>query len=326
MESETAPVRLGTTPTPLEPAPRLSEAIGLGPDALWIKRDDLLGLGGGGNKIRKLQWTCAQAVASGADTLVTSGAPQSNHARLTAAAGARLGLEVVLVLVGDRPDPGPLTGNLALDALFGASIVWTPDGDEAELQARVDEVAAELKNAGRRPAVIPFGGSSPLSTNAYLVVAPEIRSQGVDPDHVVVAVGSGGTMAGLVRGFGAHRVLGVHCGAVPDPHHAVRALFPDQDPVPASLRIRMDQVGAGYGRLTPDVAAALTLAARTEGIVFDPVYTGRALAGLIAEVADGNIGPEPTVVLMHTGGLPGLFGHAEFLAGLGVTVTEHSGG
>ena len=318
MESETAPVRLGTTPTPLEPAPRLSEAIGLGPDALWIKRDDLLGLGGGGNKIRKLQWTCAQAVASGAHTLVTSGAPQSNHARLTAAAGARLGLDVVLVLAGERPDPGPLAGNLALDALFGASIVWTADGDEAGLQERVDEVAAELENAGRRPAVIPFGGSSPLSTNAYLDVAPEIRSQGVDPDHVVVAVGSGGTMAGLVRGFGAQRVLGVHCGAVPDPHHAVRALFPAHDPAPGSLRIRMDQVGAGYGRLTPDVAAALTLAARTEGIVFDPVYTGRALAGLIAEVADGHIGPDSTVVLMHTGGLPGLFGHAELLAGLGV--------
>ena len=316
MEAEPAPVRLGTTPTPLEPAPRLSEAIGLGPDDLWIKRDDLHGLGGGGNKIRKLQWTCAQAVASGAHTLVTSGAPQSNHARLTAAVGARLGLDVVLVLAGGRPDPGSLTGNLALDALFGASIVWSADDDEDGLQARVDDVAAELTKAGRRPAVIPFGGSSPLSTNAYLDVAHEIQSQGVDPDHVVVAVGSGGTMAGLVRGFGAQRVLGVHCGAVADPHHAVRALFPLHDPAPASLRIRMDQVGAGYGRVTPEVAAALSLAARTEGIVFDPVYTGRALAGLVADVEDGHIGPASTVVMMHTGGLPGLFGHAEFLAGL----------
>lgn len=317
MDASPRPVQLSTGPTPLERAPRLSEAIGLGPDDLWIKRDDLIGLGGGGNKVRKLQWSCAEALASGAQTLITSGAPQSNHARLTAAAGARLGLDVVLVLAGERPDPGPLAGNLALDALFGASIVWTADEDRAALEARMDEVAAELEKAGRRPAVIAYGGSTPLTTNAYLDVADEIRSQGVDPDHVVVAVGSGGTMAGLVRGFDAQRVLGVHCGAVADPHRAVLALFPEHDPAPASLRIRVDQVGAGYSRVTPDVSAALSLAARTEGIVFDPVYTGRALAGLIAEVADGHIGRGSTVVLMHTGGLPGLFGSAEFLAGLG---------
>jgi D-cysteine desulfhydrase len=170
--------------------------------------------------------------------------------------------------------------------------------------------------------VIPFGGSTPLTTNAYLDVAREILSQGVDPDHVVVAVGSGATMAGLVRGFGAQRVLGVHCGAVTDPHHTVRALFPVHDPAPPSLRIHMDQVGAGYGRVTPEVTAALTLAARTEGIAFDPVYTGRALAGLIAEVKDGRIEPDSTVVLMHTGGLPGLFGSTEFLAGLGDVIPE----
>ena len=227
MEANPRPVQLSTGPTPLERAPRLSEAIGLGPEDLWIKRDDLIGLGGGGNKVRKLQWSCAEALASGAQTLITSGAPQSNHARLTAAAGARLGLDVVLVLAGERPDPGPLAGNLALDALFGASIVWTADEDRAALEARMDEVAAELEKAGRRPAVIAYGGSTPLTTNAYLDVADEIRSQGVDPDHVVVAVGSGGTMAGLVRGFDAQRVLGVHCGAVTDPHRAVLALFPD---------------------------------------------------------------------------------------------------
>lgn len=322
MEAEPTPVQLITGPTPLEPAPRLSAAIGLGPDDLWIKRDDLIGLGGGGNKVRKLQWTCAQALASGADTLITSGAAQSNHARLTAAAGARLGLHVVLVLAGNRPDPGQLTGNLALDALFGASIVWSGDRGGATLQAQVDEITAELENAGRSVAVIPFGGSSPLTTNAYLDAAHEIRSQGVDPDHVVVAVGSGATMAGLVRGFGPKRVLGVQCGAVADPHRTVQALFPVHDPAPASLRIRMDQVGAGYGHVTPEVTAALSMAARTEGIVFDPVYTGRALAGLIAEVKDRQIQPGATVVLMHTGGLPGLFGSSEFLNGLGDVVPE----
>jgi len=319
MASEPTPVQLITGPTPLDAAPRLSAAIGLGPDDLWIKRDDLIGLGAGGNKVRKLQWTCAQALAAGADTLITTGAAQSNHARLTAAAGARLGLRVVLVLAGR--ESGPLTGNLALDALFGASIVWA-DGGGAALQARMDEVAADLQNAGRSVAVIPFGGSSPLTSNAYLDAAREIVSQGVDPDHVVVAVGSGATMAGLVRGFGAHRVLGVQCGAVTDPDHTVRELFPADDPAPEHLRIRMDQVGAGYGRVTPEVTAALTLAARTEGIVFDPVYTGRALAGLIAEVADGSIEPGSTVVLVHTGGLPGLFGSSEFLTRLSDVAPE----
>jgi D-cysteine desulfhydrase len=129
--------------------------------------------------------------------------------------------------------------------------VWSADGDEVALQARVDEIAAELENAGRRPAVIPFGGSTPLTTNAYRDVTREILSQGVDPGHVVVAVGSGATMAGLVRGFGSQRVLGVHCGAVTDPHRTVRASFPVHHPAPTSLRIRTDQVGAGYGRVTP---------------------------------------------------------------------------
>ena len=307
---------LGSWPTPLEAAPRLAAAIGLESDRLWIKRDDLIGLGAGGNKVRKLQWTCGAAVAAGARTIVTSGAPQSNHARLTAAAGARLGLDVVLVLAG-MPDVGRLAGNQVLSALFGASVEWSADGSAAALATRVEEVAAELQDAGRRPAVIPFGGSTPEATNAYLEVAREIRSQGVDPDHVVVAVGSGGTMAGLVRGFGADRVLGVQCGAVDDPERVVRELFPSNDPIIGNLRIRNDQVGAGYGHVTDAVMEVLALAARTEGIVLDPVYTGRALAGLVAEVRDGGIAAESMTVLMHTGGLPGLFGHDEFLDRLG---------
>ena len=174
----------------------------------------------------------------------------------------------------------------------------------------MDEVAAELRDAGRRPAVLPFGGSTPLATNAYLDVAREIQAQGVDPEHVVVAVGSGGTMAGLVRGFGTERVLGVHCGAVTDPHWAVRELFPAGAGVADDLRIRCDQVGPGYGRVTDAVMGALTLAGQTEGIVLDPVYTGRALAGLIAEIEDGEIDQGATVVMMHTGGLPGLLATA----------------
>jgi D-cysteine desulfhydrase len=230
---------------------------------------------------------------------------------LTAAAGARLGLDVVLVLAG--ADTGRSTGNLALSALFGASVVWAGDGGDAALRKRVSEVEGELRESGRAPAVIPFGGSSALSTDAYLAVAREIQTQGVDPDHVVVAVGSGGTMAGLIRGFGAERVLGVHCGAVADPHQTVRDLLPANAGDADVLRIRLDQVGPGYSQVSDAVMEALAIGGRTEGIVFDPIYTGRALAGLIAELKSGGFDRESTVVLMHTGGLPGLFGSEEFL-------------
>ena len=270
--------------------------MGLDPDDLWIKRDDLSGLGGGGNKVRKLEWTCAAALAEGADTLVTSGAPQSNHARLTAAAGARLGLRVVLVLNG-RPG-GARTGNLLLDALFGAEVRWAED---------VEVVARELTEAGRRPYVIPFGGSSVLGARGYAEAGRELLDQAPDLATVVVAFGSGGTAAGLIDALGPSRVLAVHTGAVPDPVRTLAELA-----VPADgLRLRLDQVGAGYEHLTDEVRAALLLAARHEGLVLDPVYTGRALAGLVAAVRDGAIHRGERTVLLHSGGLPGLFGHAE---------------
>lgn len=307
-------IALGSWPTPLQPAANLAVAIGLQPDDLWIKRDDLCGLGGGGNKVRKLEWTCAQLLREGATTLVTSGAAQSNHARATAAAGARLGLPVVLVLAGPRPTAP--NGNVALDELFGAAIVWAyPDSDD--LAERVRDVAVKLEGDGHRPGVIEFGGSTVLTTNAYEAVAREILAQGPAPDHVVVAVGSGATMAGLVRGFGVPHVLGVHCGAVSDPDETVRALLPglaaSDEP---RLRIRLDQVGRGYEYLHSGALDAMKLAARTEGIVLDPTYTGRAMSGLLAEVAGGGIRPGSRTVFVHTGGLPGIFGHHELLATL----------
>ncbi|MDI5969213.1 pyridoxal-phosphate dependent enzyme [Streptomyces sp. SL13] len=309
---------LSSWPTPLEPAARLGLRLGLGPDDLWIKRDDLTGLGGGGNKVRKLEFTCGQALAAGATTLVTCGAPQSNHARLTAAAAARLGLDAVLVLAAD---PGvPHGGNLALDGLFGARVVWAGPVGEAELGARTAAVADELRAGGEIPALVPFGGSSPLGALGYARCARELLTQAPDLDTVVVALGSGGTMAGLVSVLGAHRVLGVHCGAVEDPAGTVGALLsgmagPDGGhPDAGELRVRHDQVGAGYPVLTEPVMAALTLAARTEGVVLDPVYTGRAMAGLIAAVRDGDVRPGHRTVFLHTGGLPGLFGHPDTLA------------
>ncbi|MFD7409309.1 D-cysteine desulfhydrase family protein [Streptomyces sp. NPDC059866] len=304
------PVPLGTWPTPLEPMPRLAQALGLGADDLWIKRDDLTGTGGGGNKIRKLEWLCGAALAEGATHLVTTGAPQSNHARLTAAAGARLGLETALVLAGSPG--GAAQGNLALDALFGATVVWAGDVHGQALTAAAEEVTARLRADGAVPALIPFGGSSALGARGYVTCGRELLTQAPDVDTVVVALGSGGTMAGLVDPLGPERVLGVHCGAVPDPATTVSAFVSDLSGTPhapGSLRLRLDQVGEGYGVLTGPVMAAMNLTARTEGIVLDPVYTGRAMAGLIAAVEDGDIAPGRRTVFLHTGGLPGLFGH-----------------
>ena len=332
--SSTERISLGTFPTPLEPAPRLAAAIGLREDRLWIKRDDLTGLGGGGNKVRKLERTLAAALRDGADCLVTTGAAQSNHARLTAAAGARLGLPVTLVLAGGPGDPGgpgisagPGTapaGNLLLDEIFGARIRWVGDADDIRLAAVADETAAELASAGAHPAVIPFGGSNRDGALAYADAAHELRAQLRDQlgdrgrlagqPTSVVAVGSGGTMAGLIAELGPEHVLGVHTGALAAPGEAVAILacaITAERLDPQTLRLRTDQVGAGYGRLSEATAAAIRLTARTEGIVLDPTYTGRAMAGLIAAAADGDLGRDASVVFWHTGGLPGLFGHPE---------------
>ncbi|MEV6595720.1 pyridoxal-phosphate dependent enzyme [Actinoplanes sp. NPDC051346] len=286
------PIPLGTWPTPLEPAPRLAAALGL--DELWIKRDDLTGLGGGGNKVRKLRYLCAQALEAGATRLVTTGAAQSNHARLTAAAAARLGLPCTLVLRGDPPETH--RGNLLLDDLTGATIVWAG-------AAPLDEVAAAQEGY-----VIPFGGTSPVSARGYQDCARELLAELPDLAAVVVALGSGGTMAGLVAELGPHRVYGVDVGALPSPRATVASLLADMGRKvdPAALLIDDSQIGAGYAALTDSVRSALVLAARTEGLFLDPTYTGRALAGLRANPPDGK------VVFLHTGGLPGLFGHPAF--------------
>jgi D-cysteine desulfhydrase len=186
---------------------------------------------------------------------------------------------------------GAGTGNLALDAVFGAEIVW--DGDP-------EAVAAEREAA----VVLPFGGSSRLGARGYVTCAREIDEDAPDARHVVVALGSGGTMAGLVEGLGAERVLGVHIGAVEDPHATVRRLVDAED-----LRIDTTQVGAGYERLTDAAREAIAAAGRLEGIVLDPVYTAKAMAGLAAAVRDGCIRPGEKTVFVHTGGLPGFFGH-----------------
>lgn len=309
------PVTLGSWPTPVEPAPRLAHAVGLGEDDLLIKRDDLTGLGGGGNKVRKLEWLCAAAIAQDADTLITCGARQSNHARLTAAAGARLGLQVVLVLAGDPA--GPESGNIALNGLLGASVAWAGDVPHEDLEPVAADILERLRGAGRRPVLIPYGGSSVLGARGYAECGHELLAQVPEVTTVVTAVGSGGTMAGLVHVLGAPRVLGIDCGAVNQPAEVVAGLVAGLGGAPAdpgALRIRTDHVGAGYAELTEPVMAALTLAARTEGLLLDPIYTGRALAGLVSAVADGQIRSGDRTVLLHSGGLPGFFGHPATVA------------
>jgi L-cysteate sulfo-lyase len=306
------PLTLATWPTPVEPAPRLAHAVGLGVGDLWVKRDDLVGLGGGGNKVRKLERTCAVALAAGARTLVTTGAAQSNHARLTAAAGARLGLDVELVLAGTAPAPNAdPTGNLLLDRLFGARLIWAGDVAYEDLERLAAGRVAELVSGGTPAAQIPYGGSSAAGALAYVEAGRELLEQVPDVAHVVVAVGSAGTAAGLVAALGAERVLGIDTGATSDPRERIASLVTEIGGDPTALRLRTDQVGAGYSTLTDAVGAAMVLAARTEGLVLDPIYTGRALAGLVAAVRDGEVRPGQRTVLLHTGGLPGLFGSSE---------------
>ncbi len=294
---------LGTYPTPLEPAPRLARALGLDEGDLWVKRDDLLGLGAGGNKVRKIERTAAHAVAQGARVLVTTGAAQSNHARVTAAAGARLGLAVELVLRGE--EAGPVEGNLLLDAMFGATLRWAGDVDTPTLERLAEERVAEL---GPTAALIPYGGSDARGAAAYADAARELEQQLPEVAHAVVAVGSGGTMAGVVAGLGHARVLGVDTGAVPDPAERVARLAGELGAAGGTLQLDRDQVGEGYSAFPEPVREALLLAARTEGLVLDPVYTGRALAGLAAAAREGGVRRGERTVLWHTGGMPGLFG------------------
>jgi len=288
-------------PTPVDAAPRLADALGLPADRLLVKRDDLIGLGGGGNKVRKLEVTIGDALEAGADVVVTTGAPQSNHARLTAAAAARCGLGCVLVLSGHEPEQR--RGNLLLDDLLGAEVVFAGDDDPAA-------VAAGLAQQ-RRAHLIPFGGTSARSAEAYRRAGEELLEQVPDVGLVVVAVGSGGTMAGLVAALGTARVLGVATGAVVDAHDTVATLLDEMGVSAAGLRVDDGQIGEGYEHLTPATRDALTLVARTEGVLLDPTYTGRAMAGLVAAATAGSL-PPGRVVFLHTGGLPGLFGHPEF--------------
>lgn len=313
MTTEATPrVTLGSWPTALEPAPRLAAALGLNSDDLWIKREDLGGIGGGGNKLRKLEFSVGAALADGADTLVTIGGAQSNHARLTAAVGVRLGLQVVLVFPGRYE--GTRGGNVALEGLFGARIHWAGDADFVELAGVAAGVTEQLRADGARPVLLGLGGSSPIAARGYLEAGRELLGQLPDLHTAVVALGSGGTMAGLVAALGPERVFGVDVGALVDPAGTVAELASQvgsRAVAAEELRISLDQIGAGYPDVTERSMAAMRLVGRTEALVLDPIYTGRAMAALVAAVSDGAITAGVKTVFLHTGGMAGLFGYPD---------------
>jgi 1-aminocyclopropane-1-carboxylate deaminase/D-cysteine desulfhydrase-like pyridoxal-dependent ACC family enzyme len=307
-------VPLAFLPTPCHPAPRLGAALGLAD--LWVKRDDQTGLALGGNKARKLVRLVADAHAAGADTLVTGGGPQSNHARMTAAAAAQVGMRCELALAAD-PGTDPV-GNLLLDHLLGAIVHPVGPLGYDELEEAIVTLGEQVRAAGRRPYVIPVGGASPVGVAAYADAAAELMAQLAGaPDWVVCADGSGGTHAGLLAGLAGtpSRVLGVDVGTRGDLDAAVaRLAFAAAggtlrfDPAPGgAVLVDHDHFGAGYGAPTPSSAEAIILAARTEGLVLDPVYTAKALAALRTWVADGRIEAGARVVFWHTGGAPALF-------------------
>ena len=322
-------VRLAHLPTPLEPAPRLSEALGV---EIWIKRDDCTGLAGGGNKTRKLEFLLGDALAQDADTLVTQGAVQSNHVRQTAAAAAACGLACEIILearTGSTAADYVGNGNVLLDRLFGAAIRTVPGGTDmaAELETTADEVRAR----GGRPYVIPGGGSNPIGALGYVDCAREIVVQAdeldLEIDRIVTATGSAGTHAGLVAGLAVMGadipVLGIGVRAPKDKQeanvrklaHETCALLGHGERMKDELVVAdCNYVGEGYGLIDGGVIEALKLAARTDGLVLDPVYSGKAMKGLIALAGQGRFEGE-TVVFLHTGGAQGLFGYQSELDG-----------
>jgi D-cysteine desulfhydrase family pyridoxal phosphate-dependent enzyme len=306
-----APLPLAHRPTPLESLDRLSDWLG-GP-RLLVKRDDQTGLALGGNKARKLEHLCAAALAQGCDTLVTGGGPQSNHCRMTAAAANRLGLECHLALAGAVS--GQPTGNLLLDQLLGARVHPTAAREYDEIESSIEAVADEVRAAGRRPYAIPVGGASVTGALGYVDAARELAAQLAGPlDWIVVADGSGGTHAGLLAGLdGPTRVLGIDVGTRPDldervPQLAAATAAAVDRPAPhGEIHIDHTRFGAGYGKPTPECLEAIRAAARLEGLILDPVYTGKAMAGLIGWIREGRFAEHQSVLFWHTGGAPALF-------------------
>jgi D-cysteine desulfhydrase family pyridoxal phosphate-dependent enzyme len=322
------PVRqeLAFLPTPIHPLDRLGAALGdLGP-RIWIKRDDQTGLAGGGNKTRKLEYLLADAIARGADTLITAGAIQSNHARQTAAAARACGMEAELLLFEELDDSDyRFSGNLLVDEILGAE-VRRIEARDSPPDALLGEASAELRSNGRKPYVIAIGGSTAIGAVGYAQCAREILEDsaalGIKFDSVFHASGSGGTQAGLITGFkgvpDAPAVIGVSVSfshdelldmVLPLSQQTGSLLALDVEIAVDDVWIDDTFIGPGYGQPTDEMIEAVELVARTEGILLDPVYTGKAMAGLISYLRSGRLKNARDVLFLHTGGTTGLFGY-----------------
>lgn len=314
--------------TPLEFLPRLTKKLG-GPN-IWIKRDDMLGLAGGGNKTRKLEFLVADALAQGADTLITCGAVQSNHCRLTLAAACKEGMPCYLVIEERVPNSYSeiASGNNFLFHLMGvAGITVVPGG--SNMMEAMKKVAADVRKQGGKPYVIPGGGSNDVGTMGYVACAEEIIAQafdkGLNIDYVVCTSGSGGTHAGLVVGFWGNNtgitVIGIN---ISRPNETQRPLI-YKDAKATAARLGLDfpaemvecvegYVGPGYSLATPEMVEAVKLMARNEAILLDPVYTGKSFSGLIGLIRQGRFKQGENVVFVHTGGSPALYHYKDYFA------------
>ena len=326
---------LATLPTSLHAAPRLREALGGSSRCpqILIKRDDLTGLALGGNKARKLEFLIAEALNQEATVVITTGAVQSNHARMTAAAARAAGLDVVLVLTASENPPAPrLQGNLLLDELFGATIHYLPPPADPTLatspeeDAKVAEVVADLQKRGERPYVVPIGGSSPTGVLGYAwgthELVEQLKAMNERPSRLYYASGSRGTAAGIVLGAKLWNApyspygVAVSGGESFKIQRAMRIANGAAEMIGTTIRVNerdlvTDQgyIGPGYGIATPECVEAIRLVAQTEGILLDPTYTAKAMACLIDHVRRGALDPSSTIVYLHTGGVPALFAH-----------------
>jgi L-cysteate sulfo-lyase len=323
-------LRLGHWPTPLEPMNGLARRLGT--SRLYIKRDDCTGLATGGSKTRKLEFLLGEAVQQGADTLLTQGAVQSNHVRQTAAAAAFAGMACEALLeerVKDAPADYHASGNVLLDQILGVRLHRVPGG--TAMDVALESLAQKLREQGRKPYVIPGGGSNALGSLGYVDCVLELQRQcdamGLRKPHLVHATGSAGTQAGLVAGVHAlglnWPVTGIGVRAPREPQEArvydlaqrVLSLLGVTPALPRERVVADDRfIGGGYGVPTDSMVEAVTMLARTEGILADPVYTGKGLAGLLAMVRAGRFQPDEDVIFVHTGGATGLFGYVSTFA------------
>lgn len=318
-------LRLAHLPTPIERLDRLSEYLG-GPE-IWIKRDDCTGLAGGGNKTRKLEFLMADARESQADIVLTQGAVQSNHVRQTAAACAKLGIACSVLLEHRIEDPQPAyleNGNVLLDRLFGAEIDYRPSG--LDMNGELEALADKLRSQGRRPYVIPGGGSNSTGALGYVNAALEIVAQSTKEGHrfdrLIHATGSAGTQAGLVAGLAAMNAglpvlgIGVRAPREKQEHMVYSLAVQTYEKITGKTQLGREHVvadcgyvGAGYGLPGPDTIEAIDLLAKLEAILLDPVYSAKGMAGLIDLVRKGEIGREEKVLFLHTGGATALHGY-----------------